>query len=135
VAGVCRIAPVGSEPIGLQDAGYIPQETMFWRRRVWEKVGPLDESFQYALDWDFQLRAQDAGFKLARLPRFLACFRVHDAQKTSSEYDVGYAEMQRLRQQHLGFSPSQREIYRALRPYLIKQLLLHWSFKSGLLRI
>lgn len=123
------------DPKALRFAGYIPQETMFWRRRVWEKVGPLDESFQFALDWDFLLRAQEAGFKLDRLPRFLACFRVHDSQKTSSEYDIGYAEMQRLRRRHLGFAPSQREIYRALRPYLIKQLLFHLSFRLGLLRI
>ena len=122
------------DPRALRFAGYIPQETMFWRRRVWDKVGPFDVSFQYALDWDFLLRAQAAGFKLARLPKFLACFRVHDAQKTSSEYDVGYAEMQRLRLVHQGFAPSQREIYRALRPYLLKQFLFHWSYKSGLLR-
>jgi len=43
-------------------ADYVPQETLFWRRRVWEALGPFDESFHYALDWDFILRAQAAGF-------------------------------------------------------------------------
>jgi len=33
----------------------VPQETMFWRRRVWEAVGPIDDTFHYALDWDFIL--------------------------------------------------------------------------------
>ena len=46
-------------------ADYIPQETMFWRRRVWDTVGPINEEFAYALDWDFILRAQAAKFKLA----------------------------------------------------------------------
>ncbi|MEH2561465.1 glycosyltransferase [Bradyrhizobium sp. AZCC 2289] len=26
-------------------AGYVPQETMFWRRRVWDKIGPIDTRF------------------------------------------------------------------------------------------
>jgi Glycosyl transferase family 2 len=35
---------------------YIPQETMFWRRRVWDELGGLDETFRFAVDWDFILR-------------------------------------------------------------------------------
>lgn len=54
----------------LRYADYIPQETMFWRKRVWDRIGPIDESLHYAMDWDFILRAQAAGFKFARLPRF-----------------------------------------------------------------
>src|SRR4029078_10186052 len=64
---------------------FVPQETLFWRRRVWDAIGPFDTSFQFALDWDCILRAQAAGFKFKRLPRFLACFRVHDMQKTSAQ--------------------------------------------------
>src|SRR3954463_15967239 len=42
----------------LRYADYIPQETMFWRKRVWDRIGPIDESLHYAMDWDFILRAQ-----------------------------------------------------------------------------
>jgi glycosyltransferase involved in cell wall biosynthesis len=115
-------------------ADYIPQETMFWRRRVWEVVGPLDESFEYALDWDFILRAQHAGFKFARLPRFLACFRVHDEQKTSKIYDKGREEMQRLRLRYLGHIPSQSEISLNMASYLLRQLMVHWMYKFQILR-
>jgi glycosyltransferase involved in cell wall biosynthesis len=80
----------------LKFAGYVPQETMFWRRRVWDKVGPLDNGFHYAMDWDFMLRAEAAGFKMERLRRFLACFRVHDEQKTTKNYERGRQEMQKL---------------------------------------
>ena len=44
-------------------ADYVPQETLFWHRRVWDAIGSFDESFSYALDSDFILRAQTAGFK------------------------------------------------------------------------
>lgn len=118
----------------LRYADYIPQETMFWRRRVWQALQPIDESFHYALDWDFILRAQAAGFKFARLPRFLACFRIHDEQKTAATYDVGVKEMQVLRLRSLGFSPTQIEIRRAIAPYVARQFVFHWSYKLGLLK-
>ncbi|MFY9991384.1 MAG: glycosyltransferase family 2 protein [Rhodoplanes sp.] len=115
-------------------ADYVPQETLFWRRRVWQAVGPLDESFHYALDWDFILRAQAAHFKFARLPRFLACFRVHDEQKTAALYDVGREEMMRLRVHHLGYAPNHRQIMRAIAPYLARQFVFHWAYRFGILR-
>lgn len=114
-------------------AGYIPQETMFWRRRVWDKIGPMNPGLQYALDWEFMLRAQAAGFKFERVRRFLACFRVHDRQKTTSIYDVGRKEMSELRRKYLGHTPSQAEIARAIAPFLLRQFLFHWAHRLKLL--
>jgi glycosyltransferase involved in cell wall biosynthesis len=118
----------------LQYADYIPQETLFWRKRVWDRIGPIDENFHYAMDWDFILRAQAAGFKFVRLPRFLACFRIHDAQKTAATYSVGVREMGILRRRVLGFEPTQMQIRRAIAPYLAQQLAYHYSYKWGVLR-
>ena len=118
----------------LQYADYIPQETMFWRKRVWDSVGQIDESFHYALDWDFILRAQAAGFNFTRLPRFLACFRIHDAQKTAATYSVGVKEMGILRRRVLGFDPTHTDIRRAIAPFLVQQMAYHYSYKLGLLR-
>jgi hypothetical protein len=86
------------------------------------------------LDWEFVLRVQAAGFKFARLPRFLACFRVHDEQKTAAIYDVGRREMQALRKQYIGLEPTQAQIYRAIFPYLAQQLVYHWMHRIGILR-
>jgi glycosyltransferase involved in cell wall biosynthesis len=113
-------------------AGYIPQETMFWRRRVWDTIGGIDTRLHYALDWDFMLRAQASGFKFARARRFLACFRVHDKQKTRNRYDVGIREMNALRLQYLGHVPGRLELYQALWPYLARQSLFHLAYKLGL---
>jgi glycosyltransferase involved in cell wall biosynthesis len=118
----------------LRYADYIPQETMFWRRRVWQVVGPIDENFHYALDWDFLLRAQEKGFKFVRLPRFLACFRIHDQQKTAATYAVGDREMRNLRLRSLGFSPTSMQIRRSIAPYVLRQIAYHWSYKLGLLK-
>lgn len=118
----------------LKYADYVPQETMFWRRRVWDQVGPIDENFHFAMDWDFILRAQSAGFRFARVPRFLACFRIHDSQKTAATYAVGVREMGILRRRELGFEPTQMQIRRAIAPYLAKQLAYHYACKLGFLR-
>jgi len=115
-------------------ADYIPQETMFWRRRVWDALNGIDESFRFAMDWDFILRAQQEGFKLARVPRFLACFRIHDSQKTAALAHVGEEEMKLLRLLHLGRIPNHYEIRQNIKPYLIRQILHQWAYRWRLLR-
>jgi glycosyl transferase family 2 len=114
------LPPHDSEALKLTD--FVPQETMFWRSRVWKAVGPIDTTFSYALDWDFILRAQQAGFLIRHVPRFLGCFRVHAAQKTTAMHDIGQAEMQRLRLRHLGRAMRPPEISRGLRRYLLSHV-------------
>jgi hypothetical protein len=85
------------DPEVLRLNDFVPQETLFWRRRIWDKVGGLDTSLQFALDWDLLLRFQDAGARIVRLPYFLAAFRVHPAQKTNALIrTVGQREIARL---------------------------------------
>src|SRR5262249_57016793 len=93
------VLPPHDDPI-LRWADYVPQETLFWRRRLWEKAGSyIDESYQFALDWELLLRFQQAGAKFKRLPPFLGAFRVHSTQKTSNQLGtVGQQEMARLRE-------------------------------------
>ena len=77
---------------------FIPQETMFWRRSLYERVGGINTSFHYAMDWDLILRFMDAGASFRRVPYFLACFRMHAAQKTQSlGSSIGEAEVAELR--------------------------------------
>jgi glycosyltransferase involved in cell wall biosynthesis len=116
-------------------ADYIPQETMFWRRRIWEKVGgSLDESFQYAMDWDLLLRFQKAGANFVRLPRFLGAFRVHSAQKTSAWLDIGLQEMARLRRQSHGRCITEMEAGYRVKPFL-KRFNWHYRlYRLGIFR-
>lgn len=99
---------------------FVPQETLFWRRSLWEKVGGgIDESFRFAMDWELILRFREAGAKFTHLPQFLACFRVHSQQKTSTMIaKQGRVEMDLLRQRHLGYVPSDEQIYENILPYL-----------------
>jgi GT2 family glycosyltransferase len=105
-------------------ADFIPQETLFWRRSIWEEAGgQIDENFKFAMDWDLLLRFRKAGARMVRLPRFLGAFRIHEAQKTSAVInEVGMAEMGKLRQRELGRTVGQGEIVRALGPYMLHHL-------------
>lgn len=109
----------------LQWVDYVPQETLFWRREIWERSGAqIDESFRFAMDWDLLLRFQSAGAKFACLPRFLGAFRVTDSTKTTQLLaTIGRQEMERLRLRHLGFIPTHDDIRPRLRPYLWRHLL------------
>lgn len=128
------LAPHNSHALTYAD--FIPQETLFWRRRIWEKAGGrIDESFRFAMDWDLILRFMKAGAKFARLPRFLGAFRVHTEQKTSATMSsIGEEEIARLRLREHGKLVSTREVKRNVYFYLLQHLALHNLYRLGLLR-
>ena len=117
-------------------ADFIPQETLFWRREIWGKTGSsLDEGFSFALDWDLLLRFQEAGAKIVRLPRFLASFRIHPSQKTSSQISsLGETEMNRLRKKYLGREVTHTEIKKKILFFLIKSEILNKLYSMKLIR-
>lgn len=81
-------------------ADFIPQETLFWRRSIWDKVGAsLDENFQFAMDWDLLLRFKAANANFKKLDAFQGAFRFHPEQKTVCAIgSVGFNEMELLRE-------------------------------------
>lgn len=117
-------------------ADYVPQETMFWRRRIWDRIGGhFDESFQFAMDWDLLLRFRDAGARMVRLPRFLGAFRVHEEQKSQAQLEsVGEPEMARLRRRSHGRDVTPVEIHQAIRPYRLRHVAYDRAYRWGLLR-
>jgi glycosyltransferase involved in cell wall biosynthesis len=117
-------------------ADYIPQETLFWRRRLWDRIGAkLDERFQFAMDWDLLLRFRDAGAKMVRLPNFIGLFRVHERQKTCAEINsTGFHEMQQLRTRSIGYTPSTQRVAVGVLWYIVKAKFVEGLWKAGVLR-
>lgn len=114
---------------------FVPQETLFWRRRVWDKAGGLDTSFQFAIDWDLLLRFQAAGAKIVRVPYFLSCFRAHAAQKTAAfMHSTGQSEITRLRERTHGrrFPAHEIEHHPRLMAYLRKSAFIEFAWRLGL---
>ncbi len=69
----------------------IPQETCFWRRRLFEECGNIDPTFRFAMDYDLFMRFMLKG-RFIRLNRFLGVFRQHDQAKTSQLLETVGAE-------------------------------------------
>ncbi len=113
---------------------FVPQETLFWRRRCWDVVGGVDTSFNFAIDWDLLLRFQEAGARIVRVPYFLACFRIHSAQKTAAAmHDLGQREINRLRERTHGrsFSPDELENDPRLIRHLRRSAFVEFGWRLG----
>jgi FkbM family methyltransferase len=110
----------------LDCADLIPQETVFWRRRIWEATGArLDVRYRYALDWELLLRFREAGARMVRLPLPLGACRINNGEKTKTELEaIGREEMGRLRNGRAAGLPAE-EAWEQLRPYLRRHVIHH----------
>ena len=84
----------------LRHRNIVAQETTYWRREVWEELGPLDESYRFALDYEYWQRMLAAGYTFKLLPGFLGGFRHHEASKTATLRQTYSAELSRVYQQY-----------------------------------
>jgi glycosyltransferase involved in cell wall biosynthesis len=61
---------------------YIPQPATFWRASAMARVGSIDESLHYAMDYDYWLRLATLLGAPGYIDRHLAAFRLHEGSKT-----------------------------------------------------
>ena len=94
---------------------YLAQETVFWNREVWEKVGPLGAKWQYALDFDLWQKFMAAGYQFHLIPFFLGCFRVHPQHKGITMVDVRTQELAEIYKTYLGREVSERVLDQEIR--------------------
>lgn len=99
IHGSCMFFHEG-EPIGrvhpptphdirrLRRCDYFIQPSTFWTATAWQKAGPLDASLVYAFDWDWYLRAADAGCEVVDVPAPLSAYRIHAGHKSGSGGDA-----------------------------------------------
>lgn len=73
----------------------IPQQSMFFRSKLWRMLGPLDTSFYYAMDYDLWTRIA-AITPIAFHDEFLANFRLQSASKSMQEAKRCWPEMMRV---------------------------------------
>jgi len=80
---------------------YIPQPAAFWRRELWEKAGPLDPGFYFAMDYDLWVRFAKLG-EIRYNPGVWAGFRIHGEGKTTLDNARCWPEMRRVHKREGG---------------------------------
>lgn len=110
----------------------IPQETLFWRRRIYDRVGGIDPSFRFAMDWDLITRFIRAGARMVRVPWFLGCFRWHEESKTATQSEsVGAAEVARIRRAVHGRDISEIEVLARFYRGVAQANAAAWLWRRG----
>lgn len=80
---------------------HIPQQASFFRAELWKKVGPLDPSFYFAMDYDLWVRISRLA-PIRYLPKTWANFRIHGSGKSVIDDNRCWPEMLRVHQREGG---------------------------------
>ncbi len=102
---------------------HIPQQSTFWRRDLWEKLGSLDTTLYFAFDYDFWVRAAKIA-PLVYFPRLWSNFRLHSQAKTSFADSRCYPDMLRVLKREGGSLWSPLGVKAFVRPLIFSWLPL-----------
>jgi glycosyltransferase involved in cell wall biosynthesis len=72
---------------------YIMQQATFWKKIVFDKMGFLDESFHFAMDVEYWVRAGANGLKIEHIPEKLGKFRMITGTKSLSNPTAFWPDM------------------------------------------
>jgi glycosyltransferase involved in cell wall biosynthesis len=103
------IEPYPTEPWDLERLKgrcFLCQPAVFFRRRVVERCGALDESLKYCMDYEYWLRLAMRGVCFAYLPEVLSGSRLYAETKTLGDRVNVHAEINRMLRRTLGHTPA-----------------------------
>lgn len=105
---------------------FIPQMAVFWRREFGQRVGPLDLSLHFTMDYDLWLRMGKLADPVC-VDQVLAQFRIHDASKTGvinrAQFDEGYAVARRYTADRLTLARHRLSVAKIVCAYRLLRLL------------
>jgi glycosyltransferase involved in cell wall biosynthesis len=89
----------------LLDLCFICQPALFFRRRVVERIGPLEAGLRYTMDYEYWIRAAQAGLRFHYLEEFLAGSRLYAETKTLGSRVAVHKEMNDMLRRRVGRVP------------------------------
>jgi hypothetical protein len=96
---------------GLLRENPISQPTVFWRRALGAKVGPLDVSLDHVTEYALWLRMEREADPL-RLDRLVAHFRLHDQSKSGTQTRERFGEQYLVASRYFGDDRTSRWVHR-----------------------
>lgn len=80
----------------------ISQPTTFWRRKVYETIGPFNPSYHFTMDYEYWVRVSQQ-YALHYLPQEVwAAARIHEAAKTVSQSQKLFSDAIRMQKEQYG---------------------------------
>lgn len=64
------------------------QPSTFFTKRMVERIGYLDETLNWSMDYEYWLRAAQSGIKFKQTPKVLSLFRVHYSSKSQKSHPL-----------------------------------------------
>lgn len=83
----------------LETTDFLDQPSVFWTRKAWEKVGPLDESLHYSFDWEWFLRASKV-CRFVAIEALLSRYRIHEGHKSGTGGKTRWFELLAVVRRH-----------------------------------
>jgi glycosyltransferase involved in cell wall biosynthesis len=78
---------------------FLDQPSVFWTRKAWEMVGPLDESLNYGFDWEWFLRASKV-CRFISIDQMLSRYRIHVGHKSGTGGRTRWLELLKIVRTH-----------------------------------
>ncbi|MEO6437149.1 MAG: glycosyltransferase family 2 protein [Tepidisphaeraceae bacterium] len=110
---------------------HVNQQTCFFKRALYERVGPIDHSLHCVLDTELWSRMFDAGSTWGHIPQYLAGFRQHAAAKGSSGSEAYPREEQWMRQHYPQYNAHTMKHRAGLLAYRASQILTGRHVRAG----
>lgn len=122
----------------LKDCCFICQPALFFRRKVLERCGVLDESLMYCMDYEFWIRLGKQGVRFAYLEEKLAGSRLYQDNKTLGARIAVHHEINSMFKRHFALVPErwimnyahavvERDVERDKQPYRFMMRLMKES--------
>jgi len=92
-------------PERLKEVCYICQPSLFFRRRVFSKVGYLNEKLNYCMDYDFWIRFSKHNLSVSRVNFLTAGSRLYETNKTLGSRLKVHEEINYMLRDNYSFTP------------------------------
>lgn len=99
------------EPIDFLSRVSVHQPAVFWRKKLHDKIGYLDESLHYCMDYDLWMRIFFQ-YKTLKVNTVFACFRVHSKAKTAANPEEMYQEYRKIFSRFINSFPGENNTFK-----------------------
>lgn len=121
---------------------FICQPALFFRRRILNKTGLLDEKLNYCMDYEFWVRMACVGLRFAYLKETLAGSRLYPENKTLSAKVAVHKEINDMLKSHINYVPKHSiinyayavvgdELNKTANPYKFAYRIFQESFRAA----